>query len=323
MALSNRALLAKAVGSQVATDFGTGTALAPEQSSAFLDLIYDATPFSAVMRTERRRAKSGTIAKIGIGGRLLRRKTPSVDDARLARPAMTTVPYQTQPSRLDWEIEEEVFEENIEQEGYEAHVERLMADQIGRDLEDLHFNGDTAATVSSTVTADDVAFLVQNDGWLKLISTGGSGAHRVNGATIGSGAVAKGLFFAGLQALPVKYRRPGVRWIGPDAIFDKYIEYLSNRATAAGDAVLINGQLTQILGVDILRVPTMPTTRLLLADPKNFIAVNTREIRRRRTTEGREAIREDKRFYAVFLDDDPIIEEMDAIADVYGVDVAA
>lgn len=323
MGLSNQELLRKAAGSQVATDFGTGTNLAPEQASAFLDLVYDATPFSQVMRTERRKSKSGTIAKIGIGGRLLRRKTPSVDDARLAKPTTTTVPYQTQPSRLDWEIEEEVFQENIEQEGYEDHVARLMGEQIGRDLEDLHFNGDTAAAVSATVTADDVAFLTQNDGWLKQISTGGSGAHRVNGATIASGAVAKALFFAGLNALPVKFRRPGVRWIGADAIFDKYIEYLSNRATAAGDAVLINGVLTQIMGIDILRVPTMPSTRLLLADPKNFIAVNTQEIRRRKTTEGREAVREDKRFYAIFLDDDPIVEEMDAIADVYGVDVAA
>ena len=62
----------------------------------------------------------------------------------------------------------------------------------------------------------------------------------------------------------------------------------------------------------------MPNDRILLADPQNFIVVNTKDIRVRRTTEGREAIRADKRFYAIFLDDDPIIEEQDGVVDVYG-----
>jgi len=308
-------LLRKAAGTQATTDFPSTGLLLPEQSTAFLDLVYDATPFSKLMRTERRRSKSGTIAKIGIGGRLLRKKSQGVDDAILSKPVYSDIAYQTAASRLDWEINEEVFQENIEQEGYEDHVARLMGDQVGRDLEDLHFNGDTADTSS------DAAFLDQNDGWLKQLAAGSSGAHRVNGATINGGYIEKGHFFAAHAALPSKYWQDGkIKWIMNPTLWGVYIEYLTNRATPAGDAALV-GTLSSFgtpLNIGAVFVPSLPATRLLLGDPNNFIAVNTYDIRRRRTTEGREAIRQDKRFYAIFLDDDPIIETTDAVVDVYG-----
>ena len=313
MPMTQAELLRKAAGPQSTTDFPASGLLAPEQSSVFLDKVYDATPLASLIRTERRRVKSGTVAKIGIGGRLLRRKTAGVDDATLAKPVQTDISYQTIASRLDWEIEEEVFQENIEQEGYEDHVASLMAGQVGRDLEDLHVNGDTADTSA------DAAFLTQNDGWLKQIAAGGSGSHRVNGATINTGYIEKGHFFAALNALPSKYHQDGgLRFLGAPALWFAYLEYLSNRSTGVGDAAL-SGTAASPQGVPFVQVPSMPSTRLLLVNPKNLVAVNTRDIRRRRTTEGREAIRRDVRFYAVFLDDDPIVEEMDAVADVYGV----
>jgi hypothetical protein len=312
--MSNSQLLAKAAGPIGTGDFiaNVGT-LSAEQSTAFLDQVYEATPFSALIRTERRRAKTGSIAKIGIGGRLLRKKTAGVDDATLIKPTFGEVDYTTVRARVDWETEEEVFEENIEGGGLEDHLMRLVTGQVGRDLEDLHFNADTADT------SVDAPFLTLNDGWLKQLAAGGSTAHRVNGGAVNGGVIIKDHFFDALNAMPNKYKQQGsLRWIGSPLLFERYAEYLTSRATPAGDAVLINGSLTQILGTDIVRVPAMPNTRLILATPSNFIAVNTRDIRFRRTTEGREAIRADKRFYAIFLDDDPIIEEQDGIVDLYG-----
>jgi hypothetical protein len=312
MGMSGADLLRKAAGPVGTTDFITASGLlSPEQSNRFLDMVFQATEFSALHRTERRRAKSGTIAKIGVARRMLRRKTAGVDDATLQKPIFGDVPYQTVSSRLDWEIEEEVFEENIEQEGFEDHMVGLMARAMGVDLEDLHFNGDTADTSA------DADFLNQNDGWLKQIA-GSAVAHRVNGATVNGGNIAKAHFFDALEAMPTKFKTDRIRWIASPTLWSRYAEYLTDRATGAGDAVLVSGQVQQVAGFRTVSVSAMPNTRLLLADPANFIAVNTREIRRRKTTEGREAIRRDMRFYSMFLDDDPIIEEMDAVADVYG-----
>jgi hypothetical protein len=316
MSITQAELLRKAAGPIATGDFIAASGLlAAEQSSAFLDAVYEATPFSALHRKERRRSKTGTVAKVGIGGRLLRKKTAGVDDATLLKPTFADVPYTTVASRLDWEVEEEVFEENIEGEGLEDHLFRLVTGQMGRDLEDLHFNGDTA-----DVSAD-AAFLTQNQGWLALLAASAT-AHRVNGGAVNGGAIVKDHFFDALNAMPNKYKtQGGLKWIGSPTNFERYMETLSALTTPIADAVLINGNLDSILGIGIVRVPALNNTRVLLANPQNFIAVNTRDVRVRRTVEGREAIRTDKRFYAIFLNDDPIIEEDDGVVDVYGLDV--
>lgn len=314
MTMTGAELLQKAAGPiTVPGDFISASGLlAPEQASVFLDAVYEATPFAALQRGERRRSKSGTIAKIGIGSRLLRPKTTGVDDATLVKPTTTDVGYQTVASRLDWEIDEEVFEENIEGGAFESHMLRLLTDQVGRDLEDLHFNGTTGDTSA------DAAFLNQNLGWLYQLANNGL-AHRVNGGAVNSGNVTKAHFFDALEAMPNKYMTTGrLRWLASPTTWSRYIEYLTDRATGAGDAALFSGNIPSPNGIPGVSIPSLPNNRILLADPQNFIVVNTKEIRVRRTTEGREAIRADKRFYAIFLDDDPIIEEQDGIVDVYG-----
>lgn len=316
MSMTQAELLRKATGVVVTTDLEAGAGLlSPEQSADFLDKVYDATPFSAAQRNLRRRAETGSINKIGIGGRILRKKNEGVDDAELVKPDYGEVEYVVKRYRADTEITEEVFEDNIEGEGFEDHWIGLITDQIGRDLEDLHFNGDESSSDK---------FLKLNEGWLEQLAAAGSGAHRVNGGSIDSGAVAKGLFFAGLEAMPAKYKGNGrLRWIGNPSITERYLEGLTERATAAGDAALLGENLRLPGAIPFLGVPAMPTNRLLLADPQNFIVVTRRDVRYRKTTEGREAIRQDKRFYAWFLATDPIIEETDAVVDVYGIDVAA
>lgn len=310
MPMTNATLLRKAAGTVATSDFAASGSLAPEQSTAFLRRVYDATPFSQAQRNLTRRSGEGTIAKIGIAGRILRKKTEGVDDATLIKPAFGDVEYSVKTYRADSEINEEVFEDNIEGEGFEDIWVNEVTGQIGRDLEDLHFNGD------ESLTSDP--FLKLNEGWLEQLAAGGSGAHRVNG----TGAVTKAQFFDGLAAMPNKFKTNGaLRWIGNPAVFGAYFEYLTDRATAAGDAALLGGEARLVGNIPRLEVPAMPTSRLLLADPKNFIVVTKREIRYRKTTEGREAIRQDKRFYAWFLGTDPIIEETDAIVDIYGLTV--
>lgn len=313
MTMSTAELLRKAAGTITTGDVGTAGAglLSPEQSDTFLNRVYEATAFNAAQRNVRRRAMTGSINKIGIAGRILRKKTEAVDDATLIKPEFGDVDYVVKRYRVDSEISEEVFEENIEGNAFEDRWIGEVTGQVGRDLEDLHWNGD------ESLTSDP--FLKLNQGWLKQLA-GSSTAHRVNGATITSGAISKGHFFAAYAAMPHKYKTNGnLKYIGNPAIFADYLEYLTDRATGAGDAALTAGDVRLPNGIGRIEVPSMPADRLVLADPKNFIVVTTRDIRYRKTTEGREAIRQDKRFYAWFLGTDPIIEEDDAVVDVYGI----
>ena len=303
MAMSNAVLLRKAAGPIGTGDFTAASGLlSAEQSSAFLDRIYVSTPFTQLQRNERRRAMVGTIAKMGIGGRILRAKHAGVDDSVLVKPVFGDVSYAIARYRVDSEIEEE---------GFEDHWLNTVTGQVGRDLEDLHFNGDETSTDP---------FLNLNRGWLRQLALSTT-AHRINGATITAGALSKGHFFGAYEALPDQYKAQSdqMRWLMSPTNEARWLEYLTNRATPAGDAAIFGqGGALAPHGIQILEIPSMPNDRILLSAVRNFIVVYVRDLRFRKTTEGRKAIREDKRFYSWFLGDDPIIEEDRGIADIYG-----
>ncbi len=62
----------------------------------------------------------------------------------------------------------------------------------------------------------------------------------------------------------------------------------------------------------------MPDSKIILTNPKNLVVVNSYNVIIRKTTEGKEAIMQDKRFYVIHLDFDPIIEELDATVIIKG-----
>ena len=68
----------------------------------------------------------------------------------------------------------------------------------------------------------------------------------------------------------------------------------------------------------MVECPSLNDDKIILTDPKNLIVVNTYGMQIRKTVEGKEAIMQDKRFYVVHLDYDPIIEELDAAGIITG-----
>lgn len=314
--MNNQELLSRL--SKIEKTISTGSIssglLNPEQSKEFFRMAFESTPFSQLHRKEMRKAKQGVIDKIAIGGRILRKKTEGKDDEYRAGVKTSNVPYNTKAIRLPWEINEETLRENIEGESFEDTVMTLMATQTGIDLEDLHWNGDEESSDQ---------FLSINDGWLKKILKSKE-SHIIDHAKLvnGTGEAAtangfgKGSIFALSGVMPNKYKNSNLRWIMSPNRREKWIEYLTNRQTGAGDAALLGAgdQVNKPMGYGIATVPSLSDDVIILADPRNFIAVNTYETRVRKTTEGKDAVMEDKRFYVIHFDDDAIIQEMDAVA---------
>ncbi len=299
------------------TEVGNGL-LNPEQSSEFFRRTFDATPFGQLHRRVQRTARTGDIDKVGVSRRILRRKAENADDNYRVGLDFSHVSYSTVPMRLPWEITEETLRENIEGSDFEDTAISLMTSQLGVDLEDLHFNGDTT---------DADPFLSINDGWLRQIRQSADSHLVDHGADPPGNAFGRESLFALLRALPSKYHGEGLKWIMSPSRRIIWQEYLSQRTTNAGDAALIaaGDQVNSPLGYEAVTVPAMPDDVIILANPQNFVSVWTYEVRLRRTTEGREAIMQDKRFYVVHFDDDPIIQEMDAAAMLYDIpaDLAA
>lgn len=298
---NNSTIIRKAA---IATGSLASGLLNPEQARKFIQQTFDATNLGGLVRHEMRTAKTGEIDKIGIGRRILRKKTENTDDNYRAGVNTSQIEYSTTAVRLPWEITEETLRENIEGQNFENIVTNLMTTQLGVDMEDLYLNGDEA----TPETDEDYDFLKINDGWIKQIGNGG----HVYDAT-SKNEMSLDMFYKALASLPNKYNNGKLRWLMSPKRAQEWELFLLNKVVNQGGAVP-DSIYTSPARIQAVECPSLDDKTILLTDPNNLIVVNTYSVQIRKTTEGREAIMQDKRFYVVHLDYDPIIEELDATA---------
>ena len=301
MANSNRAIIRKAA---IETGSLSSGLLNPEQARKFIQQTFEATNLNSLIRHEMRTAKTGEIDKIGIARRILRKKTENHDDGYRAGVETSQIEYATTAVRLPWEITEETLRENIEGQNLEQIITDLMTTQLGIDLEDLYLNGDEA----TESTDPDYDFLKINDGWIKQISNGG---HVYDASSESS--MSLDLFYKTLKTLPNKYNNGKLRWLMSPHRAQEWELFLLNKVVNAGGAVP-ESVYNSPARIPAVECPSLDDGTIILTDPKNLVVVNTYSVKIRKTTEGKEAILMDKRFYATQLDYDPIIEELDATA---------
>lgn len=304
---NNNSIISKA-GSTIQTTTLTSGLLNPEQARKFIQQTFEVTNLGPLVRHEMRTAKSGEIDKIGIASRILRKKTENTDDGYRAEPKTSQIEYATTAVRLPWEITEETLRENIEGQQLEAIITNLMTSQLGVDLEDLYLNGDEAIDSGDP----DYDFLKINDGWIKQLK---NGSHVYNASA--ESEMSLDLFYKTLALLPNKYNNGKLRWLMSPKRAQEWELFLLNKVIGAGGAVpdsLYNSPAK----IKAVECPSMSDDTIILTDPKNLIVVNTYDMKMRKTTEGKEAIMQDKRFYVCHLDYDPIIEELDAAAIITG-----
>lgn len=278
--------------------------LNPEQARKFIQQTFEATNLGPLVRHVMRNAKAGEIDKIGIASRIVRGKTENADDGYRAGVETNVIEYACKAVRLPWEITEETLRENIEGQQMEEIITNLMTSQLGVDMEDLYLNGDTATLESDP----DYDFLKLNDGWIKQIMEGGH-VYDASEAT----TMSLDIFYKTLQKLPNKYNNGKLRWLMSPKRAQEWELFLLNKVVDAGGAVP-DSVYNAPAKIKTVECPSMSDDKIILTDPKNLIVVNTYEIKIRKTTEGKEAIMMDKRFYVCHLDFDPIIEELDATA---------
>lgn len=347
--VNNAQVIRKASAIETATL--TSGLLSPEQAKKFIQQTFEATNLSPLVRHEMRVAKTGEIDKIGIARRILRKKTENTDDGYRAGVNTSQVDYATTAVRLPWEITEETLRENIEGQSFEATVTNLMTSQLGVDLEDLYLNGDedmgevaefdtgtgyeigervlhegtlyeftaqhtagawTGSDAEAIGTQGDVDFLKINDGWIKQMKNGG---HVLDAS--GESEMSLDLFYSALAQLPNKYNNGRLRWLMSPRRAQQWELFLLNKVIGAGGAVP-DSIYTAPARIPAVECPSLGDDTIMLTDPRNLIVVNTYSMQIRKTTEGKEAIMQDKRFYVVHMDYDPIIEELDATGIITG-----
>ena len=304
---SNASIIRKA--GTITTGSMAAGLLNPEQARRFIQQTFEATTLGGLVRHVIRTAKTGEIDKIGIASRIIRKKTENVDDGYRAGVETSKIEYATTAVRLPWEITEETLRENIEGENYEEIVTNLMTTQYGCDLLDLYLNGDVNTPTSDT----DYDFLKINDGWVKQILNGG----HIYDASTASNGLGLDMFYNALGKMPNKYNNGRLRWIMSPRRAQQWELYLLEKVIGAGGAVP-DSLYDSPVKIPTVQCPYLDDSMIMLTDPQNLCVVNTYDVRIRKTTEGKEAIMQDKRFYVSHMDFDPIIEELDATAIITG-----
>ena len=246
---------------------GTG-GLTYAQADRFIDYMWDESVLGNLVRTRRMRAVEEEIDTIAVGSRLVRGATEAVDTGENVKPTFGKLSITTKKYRLDWELSSESLEDNIEGDALEDHIARLMATQMGNDLEDIAINGDTDSSIPGIGVAD---------GFRKIAMEGNGGTYNGGGAAHvvdhKGGLLDRSAFNKALKAMPRKYmaKRNGLRFFtGSNALQDWLFsfqqagvdgqvnlavsgdQYLNNAVRTEGNAGFIAGRP---FGVPLQEVP--------------------------------------------------------------------
>jgi hypothetical protein len=206
-------LLEKVIStSTIGTPPSGGGLLRPEQSTRFIDYMWDATTLGSQVRKVQMRANEMELDRMAVGERVVRLATEAVDDAVNVGVAFAKVSLTTEKLRLDWELSSESLEDNLEGEAFEEHVARLLSAQAANDIEDLSINGD----VNNSHDALYKAF----DGWRKRLY---AGANIVDAAS--ADGLTRDLFRKALRTMPRKYmaRRGALKWFTSTGLLSDYM----------------------------------------------------------------------------------------------------
>lgn len=260
-------------------DFSGGAQLSPEQFEDFLEEVRERSTVLQQARMVPVEAESGDIPMVGVGDRLFRQ----VDEGNsTSKQSINSgdVSYSTTKVSLPWEQTWEATNEIIDSP--EAKVRQLFIRQFGADLEILASVGDTSS---------GNAFESIEDGWLTRADARLSSSNQYDH---GSAAVNKTLFNEMRLKLAQRYReRQTPVFICSDSQKQAYKNYLTDRSSSAGDAMLMTGDEPTPYGYNIVTPLGWPDDRAMFTSMENLLYIVQSDMRVKSTTDAERNVMND------------------------------
>lgn len=239
-----------------------GGLLSPAQAKKFLQIAIDYSQVLKECRHEFSDANKFQVPRIAFSSRIM---VAGVEGERVVTgdrkaPAAGLMELSTVLLKGEVPISDELFEDNIEKDAVADSVMTMVAEAVGRDVEELIIQGDTAR---DPVGLGEDAYLDLLNGLIKQLQTNLSGVKEVDAGAGGAPTTYDGLFELILEGLDAKYRRDprSLRLYVPVKHRDKYLASLRARGTSLGDSVLIDGLPTPAWnGIPIRECPMLSGT---------------------------------------------------------------
>ena len=252
------------------TGAGNGGRLSAEQAQTFLRDAIEATVILREADVFDHGSPVFEVPKISFATRIMHAGTEGtrLADADREVPDTGLVTLTCQLFKGEVPISDETFEDNVEKEGLADSLMQLIAEAVGRDLEEIAIKSDTG-----DASADFNKF----DGIVQSLIDDLSSPQEYDAASVTS---YKAMFKAMWSALPSRYRRnkSRMRLYVPIVAADGYSDELGERGTALGDGETIGEPVNRYKGIPVVEVPLFTgtqnswdyETQAILADPKNL-----------------------------------------------------
>lgn len=284
-----------------------GGILSPEQTNVFLRLAIQATNLVSRCRIEFNRSPKFEVPRISMNTRILRKGTSGsrLNSSKQTKPATGLMEMSTNLFKGEVPIADETFEDQIEREQLAETIATMVAEAVGRDVEELAIKSDTSRDPAGTDVGDaDSEDFDMFDGIIKRAQTVFPSGQKIDATTAGI-ATAEDLFKAMLEAMPARYRNNlgALRYFVPVIVDDIYQAELEQRGTQMGDNALVDGiQLHRFRGIPIVPVPLLSGQTTIngsavdyakfamLTDPMNIVVGYHRRVRLEKYREPREGV---------------------------------
>ena len=255
---------------------------------------------------------AGNLDALSVGRRRIRQAgkedLPTGTDSISSR----KIPYAVKKLKWDeWLQNDDVFYSvSARGDNAETKIISMIQEQFAVDLQDLIFNGDTAA--EEPVGTPD-PFLSILDGFVKKMKTS------TNKTDLATAEPTIMDFVNHIQLLPERFKSfSDVTWFITQKTNDKLVALIANRTTGFGDAVLQEGKITRLAGYPVEVVAEMQGGFAALTPKANLKPVFTRQLRYIRTADGATAAAKDATYHVLYSYLDAIVREVDAVAYMTG-----
>lgn len=267
------------------TDFSAGALLSPEQFSDFMEDVQESARFLSRTRMFTPSAPSGDIPRLDIPPKQLQSASEATDPGSDATFDQPDVPFDTTKVTLQHEFSWESINEVIDSP--EQTIRRMFAQRFASDLEVLGSVGDESLS----------GFEAINDGWFTRAQARGAANHDHMDGNTTAQPVNKELFNAMLQLLPEKYKadqgEDNLVYVMSYAQRQAFKDFLTDRSTGAGDAMLMTGEEPTPYGREIVCPLGWPDDVAMLCDPSNLGYVVQDNLRTKQTSSSERNVRAD------------------------------
>lgn len=268
---------------------GKGGLLTTEQARTFLRDAIESTAVLSQADVFDSESPTFEIPKIDFAARIMRAGTEGqrLGDSDRAEPGTDKVELSTKLLKGEVPVTDETFEDNVERTGLANTLMQMIAEAVGRDLEEI--------ALKWKDTDPDVTFGMKDGVIHQLVNSA-----TANEVTMAGKTSHKAIFKTMVDSLPTRYRRAWdrLRLFVPVDISDGYADEISARGTALGDQKVQDRSPERYRGIEITEVTLLSGTQdsvdyskfAILCDPKNLAVAFHRRVRIEKFRDPREGV---------------------------------